>query len=60
VGSSKLGKRQDLAAVFYRKNGVCDGEWVNDLSCGRCFERYFNGNKYEGDFDNGKAHDKSD
>ena len=32
------------------------GQWVNDKRNGKGYERYKNGNTYEGDFKDGKAH----
>lgn len=36
--------------MLYKKNRVYEGEWVNDVRSGRGYERYLNGNKYEGEF----------
>jgi hypothetical protein len=44
--------------MYYKKNRVYEGEWMNDVRHGKGYERYSNGNKYEGDFINGKAHGK--
>ena len=44
--------------MFYKKNRIYEGDWANDVRSGKGYERYSNANKYEGEFQNGKAHGK--
>ena len=40
----------------YKSGRLYEGEWLNDVRSGKGYERYSNGNIYQGYFENGKAH----
>lgn len=52
------GQREGYGVMVYRKNRVYEGQWLCDLRHGKGYERYSNGNTYEGNFANGKAEGK--
>ena len=41
--------------MIYESGRVCEGHWINDRRHGMGFERYKNGNTYDGEFERGKA-----
>jgi len=49
-GELNGGKRDGYGVMLYRKNRLYEGCWVKDLREGRGYERYSNGNRYEGEF----------
>ena len=43
-------QRSGYGVMTYRKNRVYEGNWFNDQRDQKGYERYSNGNTYEGDF----------
>lgn len=42
--------------MIYDNNRVYEGEWVNNQRHGKGYEKFANGNKFEGLYQNNKAH----
>jgi hypothetical protein len=48
MGQIINGKRNGKGVMRYGNSRQYEGEWEEDLRCGRGFERYPNGNTYYG------------
>jgi hypothetical protein len=49
-------KRQGFGVMLYTSGRRYEGQWENDLRNIRGYERHSNGNIYQGEFKEGKAH----